>query len=217
MHILLVDDNDDANLALSFALRLEGHTVRIARNGTDGYALAQQAIPDVAILDLGMPGMNGFELALNLRYLAGGKRLLIVAHSGYGMPRYKAAAEAACFDLHLTKPAGLTQILEILCDYESGAQLPHASTTPSVHSRALLKAAEVIGGREKLCRRLRVDPSELQKWIDGNTVPPLSILQRAVDCILDETPPPEDSEDPNEPSPATPRDRSSASKADPTQ
>jgi hypothetical protein len=77
----------------------------------------------------------------------------------------------------------------------------------SVYSRTLQKAAEVIGGQAKLCRHLRVPAAELQKWIDDKAVPPIGIFLRAVDLIIEETPPPADS-GPGDP--PAPRDCSSA-------
>ena len=77
----------------------------------------------------------------------------------------------------------------------------------SVYSRTLQKAAELIGGRKKLCHYLRVPAAELQKWIDDKAIPPKGIFLRAVDLIIEETPPPADS-DPGEP--PAPRDCSSA-------
>lgn len=63
----------------------------------------------------------------------------------------------------------------------------------SVYSRTLQKAAELIGGHKKLCRHLRVPMAELQRWIDDKAVPPISIFLRAVDLVIEETPPPADS------------------------
>jgi CheY-like chemotaxis protein len=214
MQILLVEDNEDVIATLSVLLRLEGHTIRVARNGPDGYALAQQALPDVAILDIGIPGMDGFELAVNLRRLAGDRRVLIVANTGYGMPEHKAAAKKAGFDVYLTKSGEVTQILEILSNHEPAATAPlpkgrkKGSTAPSVYSRALQKAAEVIGGRAQLCRLLQVSPTDLQKWIDDKAVPPVTVLLRSVSYILDGFPPPVEASDPDDPAP--PRDCSSA-------
>jgi hypothetical protein len=78
----------------------------------------------------------------------------------------------------------------------------------SVYSRTLKKAAELIGGQAKLCRHLRVPAAELQKWIDDKAFPPIGIFLRAVDLIIDETPPPLESAGPGEP--PAPRDCSSA-------
>ena len=78
----------------------------------------------------------------------------------------------------------------------------------SIYSRTLQKAAELIGGQAKLGRHLRAPAAELQKWIDDKAVPPMGIFLRAVDLIIDETPPPVDSGGSDEP--PAPRDCSSA-------
>ena len=74
----------------------------------------------------------------------------------------------------------------------------------SVYSRTLQKAAELIGGRAKLCRHLHVPADELQKWIDDKAVPPTAIFLRAVDLIIEETPSPAGDSDPG--APPEPRD-----------
>jgi hypothetical protein len=84
----------------------------------------------------------------------------------------------------------------------------------SVYSRTLQKAAEVIGGQAKLCRHLRVPAAELQKWIDDKAAPPIGIFLRAVDLIIEETPPPADS-GPGEP--PAPSECSSAGNSSATQ
>jgi hypothetical protein len=76
-----------------------------------------------------------------------------------------------------------------------------------VYSRTLQKAAELIGGQKKLCRHLRVPMADLQAWIDDKSVPPMAIFLRAVDLVIEETPPPVDS-GPGEP--PAPRDCSPA-------
>jgi len=78
----------------------------------------------------------------------------------------------------------------------------------SVYSRTLQKAAELIGGRAKLCRFLHVPAAELEKWIGDKAVPPIGIFLRVVDFIIDETSPSADSSDPADPS--APRDCSPA-------
>jgi hypothetical protein len=84
----------------------------------------------------------------------------------------------------------------------------------SVYSRTLQKAADLIGGRARLCRHLHVPAAELQKWIDDKAVPPMGVFLRAVDLIIEETPPPGNASDPGEPAP--PRDCSPAD-GEPTQ
>jgi hypothetical protein len=77
----------------------------------------------------------------------------------------------------------------------------------SVYSRTFQKVAELIGGRAKLCRYLRVPAAELDKWIEDKAVPPIGVFLRAVDFIIDETPPPAGPSDPGDP--PAPRDCSS--------
>ena len=90
----------------------------------------------------------------------------------------------------------------------SGRNHRKSIVATSVYSRSLQKAAELIGGRARLCRHLHVPAAELQKWIEDKAVPPMGVFLRVVDYIIDETPPPGDASDPGDPAP--PRDCSSA-------
>lgn len=81
----------------------------------------------------------------------------------------------------------------------------------SVYSRTLRKAAELLGGHAKLCRHLRVPAAELDRWIEDQATPPIGVFLRAVDLIIEETPPPAGSEGPGEP--PAPRDASSGASA----
>jgi PAS domain S-box-containing protein len=108
--ILVVDDNQDAAATLAMMLELEGHDARAAFNGADGLRIAEAARPDIAFLDLGMPGMDGFELARRLRALPGGVAMLIVAVSGWGGEGDKRQSAEAGFDLHLTKPVSVEAV-----------------------------------------------------------------------------------------------------------
>lgn len=108
--VLVVDDNQDAAATLAMMLELEGHEARATFSGADGLRLAEAGLPDVAFLDLGMPGMDGFELARRLRALPGGDRVLIVAVSGWGGEGDKRQSAEAGFDLHLTKPVSVEAV-----------------------------------------------------------------------------------------------------------
>jgi CheY-like chemotaxis protein len=104
--ILLVDDNEDAAAGTGTLLRQMGHTVNTAHNAAEALALAQSHPPDVAILDIGLPDMDGYALAVLLRR-AHGQGMRLVALSGYGRQADVERAAQAGFDLHLTKPADL--------------------------------------------------------------------------------------------------------------
>jgi CheY-like chemotaxis protein len=103
-HILLIEDDDDTRMMLHAALEFGGHEVREARDGKSGLALAAQALPDVAVIDLGLPDMDGFEVARRLRSTQGKRRLSLVALTGFGGPDDQRRALDAGFDVHLTKP-----------------------------------------------------------------------------------------------------------------
>jgi PAS domain S-box-containing protein len=102
--ILVVDDNVDAAESLSRLLRMQAHEVRVEYDGLAALAAARDMNPDVVLLDLGLPKMDGLEVAKVLRARADGPRPLLVAITGFGQARDRARTAAAGFDHHLTKP-----------------------------------------------------------------------------------------------------------------
>src|SRR5688572_16443784 len=102
--ILVADDNRDAANALALLLRLAGHDVRVAHDGQAALALAGEFHPDCAVLDIGMPDLNGYEVARRLRHSAFGKNVRLIALTGWGQDEDKCRAHDAGFDHHLTKP-----------------------------------------------------------------------------------------------------------------
>jgi len=108
--VLLVDDNADAREMLSSALVGAGHVVAIAENGPDALAMVAEFRPNVGVLDIGLPHMDGYELATRLRALHPDIRLIAV--TGYGRPSDVAAAAAAGFDAHCAKPITVATLLD---------------------------------------------------------------------------------------------------------
>ncbi len=102
--ILVVDDNVDAAETLSRLLRLSAHEVRVAHDGLAALAAAREMNPNVVLLDIGLPKLNGFEVAKSLRARADGPRPLLVAITGFGQAEDRARTAEAGFDHHLTKP-----------------------------------------------------------------------------------------------------------------
>ncbi len=100
--VVVVEDNDDAREALCAMLELAGHTVQSASDGQAGLNLLLQSRPDVALVDIGLPLLPGYQVAQQLR--ASGHQGLLIAISGYGQPKDIAQARAAGFDAHLVKP-----------------------------------------------------------------------------------------------------------------
>src|SRR6266536_735870 len=110
--ILIVDDNVDAATALAAVLRHDGHTVTLAHSGPMGIDTARTFKPQVALIDLGMPGMNGFEVAERLR--AAHKDLLLIAVSGYSGEESRRRARDAQFDEYVIKPFDPQALQELL-------------------------------------------------------------------------------------------------------
>ncbi|HZX79517.1 MAG TPA: response regulator, partial [Lysobacter sp.] len=114
--VLVVDDNADALLMLEALLGLEGYEVRGAGDGESALALLDAFVPDVALLDIGLPGMSGYELAARLRADARSARTRLVALTGWGREEDRARAHAAGFDAHLTKPVDPAMLLRLVAD-----------------------------------------------------------------------------------------------------
>jgi PAS domain S-box-containing protein len=109
--ILLVDDNEDARLLLAEVLAAFGHEVQTAADGPAALAMLEAFAPDVAILDIGLPGMDGYELATRIRALPGHAKLRLLALTGYGQPADTARTRDAGFDVHLVKPIEIQRLL----------------------------------------------------------------------------------------------------------
>ncbi|PVY77252.1 hypothetical protein C7414_108192 [Cupriavidus alkaliphilus] len=112
--ILVVDDNVDALEAMTMALQAMGHTVVTAPDGPSALARAIDARPDLVLLDLGMPAMDGFETVRRLRALPELRGARLVALTGFGQPEDRRRALAAGFDQHLVKPADLDALTRLL-------------------------------------------------------------------------------------------------------
>lgn len=113
MRILIVDDNVDAAQSLAMLLGASGYDVRIAFDGLTALQTAREHKPDVALLDIGLPGLDGYALARQLRAELPGS-LGLVAMTGYGQESDRRRSQAAGFDLHLVKPVDFTALEELL-------------------------------------------------------------------------------------------------------
>ena len=123
LSVLIADDNDDAAQSLGLLLGLDGHSVHLAGNGLQALALAAEVKPQVAVLDIGMPGLNGHELARQLRQQTHGKNMLIVAVTGWGRLEDQQLALAAGFDRHFTKPVNPNELLTCMAQWREQARI----------------------------------------------------------------------------------------------
>jgi two-component system CheB/CheR fusion protein len=112
--IVLVEDQADSRDMLRMLLESLDHVVLDASDGATGVELIEREKPDAALIDIGLPQMNGYEVAQRIRERSELKRVKLVALTGYGAPADVNAAKSAGFDAHLIKPAELARIQELL-------------------------------------------------------------------------------------------------------
>lgn len=108
--LLIADDNQDAAESLGMLLWIEGHAVHITHDGETALAIARQIRPDVLMLDIGLPGMDGNSVARRVRESLPDARMLMVAVTGRGSDEDKETTRAAGFDHHFTKPVDLNAL-----------------------------------------------------------------------------------------------------------
>jgi CheY-like chemotaxis protein len=114
--VLIVDDSADAADSLAMLLKLEGHEVTTAYTAVAALETAERMLPDVAFIDIGLPQMDGYEVARRLRSNERCRAIRLVALTGYGQPGDRDEARRAGFDHHLVKPADLRSVDAILAE-----------------------------------------------------------------------------------------------------
>ena len=120
--ILVVDDNHDAADALSILLTLSGNETHLAFDGEEAVQAAEKFRPEVILLDLGMPKLNGYDAARRIREQPWGKDMMLVAMTGWGQDEDRRKTANAGFDAHLVKPVELALLTELLAGYSAGGR-----------------------------------------------------------------------------------------------
>jgi len=114
--ILIIDDEADTGDCLAILLGFSGHLVEVARTGPDGLRIALETEPEVIILDIGLPGMDGYEVAAKLRASALSGDLLIIAYTGFAAKSDRARSQEAGIDFHLAKPGRIQDLVALIDD-----------------------------------------------------------------------------------------------------
>jgi len=122
LRILVADDNQDAAESLALMLRLMGNQVRTVHDGEQAVAEAAAFRPDVILLDIGMPRMNGYDAAREIRGHGWGARMVLVALTGWGQDEDKRRASEAGFDRHFTKPVSPADLEKLLGELDAGSR-----------------------------------------------------------------------------------------------
>ncbi len=116
LRILLADDNEDAAYMISMVLRKAGHQVLVTHAGTDALRKGAALAPQVVILDIGMPGMDGYETCQRMRQLPWGKHAVLIALTGWGQAEDRQRSQVAGFDHHLVKPVSKADLERLLAN-----------------------------------------------------------------------------------------------------
>jgi CheY-like chemotaxis protein len=127
LRVLVVDDSVDAAQSLGYVLESWGHSVQTAYDGPAAIEAVRERRPDVVLLDIGMPGMNGYVVAERLRRLPGAEELILVAVTGYGQEDDRTRAREAGFDYHMVKPVEPADLKELL---DAAGKVVRGATAP---------------------------------------------------------------------------------------
>jgi CheY-like chemotaxis protein len=114
LRILVTEDNDDVREMMRTMLSMDGHDVRVARTGTESLAMLEEWHPDVALIDIGLPDMEGYEIARRVGETDLRRRIKLIALTGFGQNEDERRAYDAGFDLHLIKPVALDVLRDVL-------------------------------------------------------------------------------------------------------
>jgi CheY-like chemotaxis protein len=114
LKVLVVDDNRDVAASLAAFLQLLGHDVRVAHDGARAVELAEEFHPQTLLLDLGMPGMDGYEACRRIRKAAWSRNMRLIAITGWGQDEDRRKSANAGFDMHLVKPVNPETLAQLL-------------------------------------------------------------------------------------------------------
>jgi CheY-like chemotaxis protein len=112
--VLVVDDNIDSADSIAMLLQVSGHEVRVTYSGQDGLDMAGKYLPEIVLLDIGLPGIDGYEVARRLRQHPDLKKVKLIAVTGYGQDADRLQSQEAGFDYHLVKPVDSQKLEEVL-------------------------------------------------------------------------------------------------------
>jgi len=124
--VLVVDDNKDSAQTLAMMLKIMGNDVRTAHDGLEAIEKAQEYLPQVILLDLGMPKLNGYDVCRRIREQSWGTSIVIIALTGWGQAEDRQRTKEAGFDHHLVKPVDVAKLKELL---DAAARRPQAQVT----------------------------------------------------------------------------------------
>ena len=120
--ILIVDDNEDGAESLAMLLQIAGHETHMAHDGLAAIEAAERLRPELVLLDIGLPGMNGYEVCRRIREAPWGKDVVLVALTGWGQEEDRHRSREAGFDAHMVKPVDFDALLNLVASPPSAPE-----------------------------------------------------------------------------------------------
>ena len=149
--ILVVDDSEDAARSMAKLLKLVGNDVRTVHDGIEAVAAAEEFRPEIILMDIGMPRLNGYEATRRIRQRPWGRSVRIIAVSGWGQENDKVRSQEAGCDGHLVKPVRLPDLVELL----AGLRQPTAQNSRCQNCKSIASGVAMISGRIGSSARVR--------------------------------------------------------------
>ncbi len=122
--ILVIDDNENCAKVMMWTIETFGHTCKMAHDGVSAIALAESFLPDIVFSDIGLPGMNGYDICKAMRNIPALKNTIFVAQTGWGQREHMDRSKAAGFDYHLVKPVSIDALKNILLTMDERSMAP---------------------------------------------------------------------------------------------
>lgn len=183
--VLVVDDNRDSTDSLAMLMNAWGHAVRETYTGADALAIFPLFLPDIMVIDLEMPEMNGLEVARQARRLAGRSPLTLVAMTGHGTERDYQLTRKAGFDHHLVKPADLSLLQSLMDDARDRCEDDACSTPEPATFSERLRQRRVHAGRHSydVATETGMRLSAYLALEAGETEPTLAVACKLADAL----------------------------------
>ncbi len=120
LRILIVDDSQDSAMTLGWLVEMLGADYKLAHSGDEALQIAAEYIPNLVLLDIGLPGMSGYEVCKKMREMPQLADTVLVAQTGWGEEQHRRASKEAGFDHHMVKPVSLDKLQELLAGIKPG-------------------------------------------------------------------------------------------------